>query len=106
MTTLQQREEAFEKKFMHDEELRFKANARRNKLLGLWAAEKMGKTGDDAREYANQLVMLDFDGGKGDVFHRIRNDFTAAEVAQSDHQIHRTMDQLMATAIHQVWNGL
>ena len=61
MTTFDKREEGFEKKFAHDEELRFKANARRNKLLGLWAAEKLGLTGDAADAYAKEVVMADFE---------------------------------------------
>ena len=61
MTTFDKREEGFEKKFAHDEELRFKANARRNKLLGLWAAEKLGLTGDAANAYAKEVVMADFE---------------------------------------------
>ena len=65
MTTFDKREEGFEKKFAHDEELRFKANARRNKLLGLWAAEKLGLTGDAANAYAKDVVMADFEDGAG-----------------------------------------
>jgi len=61
MTTFDKREEGFEKKFAHDEELRFKANARRNKLLGLWAAEKLGISGDAANVYAKEVVMADFE---------------------------------------------
>jgi hypothetical protein len=103
MTTFDKREEGFEKKFAHDEELRFKANARRNKLLGLWAAEKLGKAGADADAYAKEVVMADFEeSGDNDVFKKIRKDFDAKGVAQSDHQIRRTMDELMATAIDQI----
>ena len=61
MSTFDQRQEGFEKKFAHDEELRFKATARRNKLLGLWAAELLGKTGADAEAYAKSVVMSDFE---------------------------------------------
>src|SRR5947209_12358060 len=91
MTTFDKREEGFEKKFAHDEELRFKANARRNKLLGLWAAEKLGLSGAEADAYAKDVVMADLDaaGGQG-VFAKIRKDFDAKNVAQSDHQIRRT----------------
>jgi len=103
MTTFDKREEGFEKKFAHDEELRFKANARRNKLLGLWAAEKLGIGGADADAYAKEVVMADFEGaGDDDVFRKIRSDFDAKSVAQSDHQIRRTMAELMEQAIRQI----
>jgi hypothetical protein len=103
MTTFDKREEGFEKKFAHDEELKFKATARRNKLLGLWAAEKLGMTGPAAEAYAKQVVTADFDEpGDEDVFRKIRGDFDAKGVAQSDHQIRRTMDELMEQAIAQI----
>src|ERR1700757_4590181 len=97
MTTFDKREEGFEKQFAHDEELRFKATARRNKLLGLWAAEKLGLAGAAAEAYAKSVVLSDFeDKGVRDVFGKIRKDFDAKGVSQSDHQIRRTMDELMA----------
>lgn len=100
------RKEAFEKKFAHDEELKFKATARRNKLLGLWAAEKLGKSGDEAEAYAKEVVMSDFEeAGDEDVFRKIRADFDAASVDQSDHQIRRTMEDLMAQAIDAIRNA-
>ena len=103
MTTFDKREEGFEKKFAHDEELRFKANARRNKLLGLWAAEKLGLSGDAADAYAKDVVMADFEeAGDHDVFRKVRKDFDAKAVAQSDHQIRRTMDELMEKAIAEI----
>jgi hypothetical protein len=103
MTTFDKREDGFEKKFAHDEELRFKANARRNKLLGRWAAEKLGLSGDAAETYAKDVVASDFEeAGDHDVFRKIRQDFDAKGVAQSDHQIRRTMDELMATAVEQI----
>ncbi|RIK86234.1 MAG: DUF1476 domain-containing protein [Hyphomicrobiales bacterium] len=103
MATMDDRKDAFEKKFAHDEELKFKATARRNKLLGLWAAEKLGKTGDDAEAYAREVVASDFqEAGDHDVFRKIRADFDAAGVDQSDHQIRRTMDELLDEAIAQV----
>jgi hypothetical protein len=103
MTTFDKREEGFEKKFAHDEELRFKASARRNKLLGLWAAEKLGLSGTEADAYAKDVVMADFEeAGDNDVFKKIRKDFDAKSVAQSDHQIRRTMDELMAKAIEEL----
>jgi len=85
MTTFDKREEGFEKKFAMDEESRFKANARRNKLLGLWAAEKMGITGPDAEAYAKEVVVADFEeAGDDDVFRKVRKDFDAKGVSQSD----------------------
>jgi hypothetical protein len=106
MTTFDKREEGFEKKFAHDEELRFKASARRNKLLGQWAAEKLGLSGDEAAAYAKDVVMSDFEeAGDHDVFRKIRQDFDAKGVAQSDHQIRRTMDELMAKAIESIKAG-
>ncbi|MEJ1161036.1 DUF1476 domain-containing protein [Prosthecomicrobium sp. N25] len=106
MSMFDKREEGFEKKFSHDEELRFKATARRNKLIGLWAAEKLGLVGEKAEEYAREVVRADFDEpGDDDVFRKIRGDFDAANVAQSDHQIRRTMEELMATAAEQIRKG-
>ena len=99
MTTFDEREEGFEKKFAHDEALRFKATARRNRLLGLWAAEKLGLTGADAEAYAKDLVLEEFAEGDHDVFQKVRRDFDAKGVVQSDHQIRRTMDELMAQAM-------
>jgi hypothetical protein len=100
MTTFDKREEGFEKKFAHDEELRFKANARRNKMLGLWAAEKLGLSGKDADAYAKDVIMADFEeAGDGDVFKKIRADFDAKSVVLSDQEIRRTMDDLMEKAI-------
>jgi len=106
MTTLDRREEAFEQQFAHDEELRFKATARRNKLLGLWAAEKLGLTGAEAENYAKSLVVSDIENvGKHDVLRKIRQDFDAKGVVQSDHQISRTMTELMEKAIADIKAG-
>ena len=103
MTTFDKREEGFEKKFAHDEELRFKANARRNKLLGLWAAEKLGITGDAANVYAKDVVMADFEeAGDDDVFKKVRKDLEAKGMAPSDQELRRTMDQLMEKAIAEI----
>src|SRR3974390_1982316 len=105
-TTFDKREEGFEKQFAHDEELRFKAIARRNKLLGLWAAEKLGLTGAEAENYAKELVLAEFQAaGDEDVFRKGRTDFDAKGVAQSDHQIRRHMDELLAQAVIQIKAG-
>src|SRR5271169_1054013 len=106
MTTFDKREEGFEKQFAHDEELKFKATARRNKLVGLWAAEKLGLSGAEAEDYAKSVVMADFEeAGDHDVLHKIRRDFDAKGVAQSDHQISRTMTEMMAIAVAQIKEG-
>ncbi len=103
MNTMKDRENAFENKFAHDEQLKFKAMARRNKLLGLWAAEKLGKTGDDALAYAKEVIVADFEeAGDNDVFRKVRGDFDAAGVDQSDHQIRRTMDELLEQAVREI----
>jgi hypothetical protein len=103
MTGFDKREESFEKKFAHDEELRFKAVARRDKLLGLWAAELLGLTGAAAETYAKDVVAANVDlPGEESIFRKIRRDFDVKGVAQSDHQIRRTMDELLATATAQV----
>ena len=106
MTTFDKREEGFEKQFAHDEELKFKATARRNKLLGLWAAEKLGLSGADAEEYAKSVVLADFEeAGDHDVLRKIRRDFDAKGVAQSDHQISRTMSEFLAKAVEDIKAG-
>lgn len=103
MSDFSDREKGFERKFALDQELRFKATARRNKLLGLWAAEKLGKAGDEAEAYAKEVVAADFvEAGDNDVLRKVKADFDAAGVEQSEHQIRRTMDDLMAQAIEQV----
>ena len=103
MTTFDKREEGFEKKFAHDEELRFKANARRNKLLGLWAAEKLGISGDAANVYAKEVVMADFEeAGDGDVFNKVRKDLEAKGLAVSDPELRRVMVDLMEKAIAEI----
>ncbi|MGI9515032.1 MAG: DUF1476 domain-containing protein [Anderseniella sp.] len=105
MSNFENRQKGFEGKFAHDQELQFKASARRNKLLGLWAAGLMGKTGDDAEAYAKEVVKADFEeAGDDDVFRKVRADFDAAGVEQSDHQLRRQMDELMAEAVTQIEN--
>jgi len=103
MSTFDDREKGYENKYAHDEQLMFKAAARRNKLLGLWAAELMGLSGDDAEAYAKEVVVADLEeAGDDDVFRKVRADLDAKQVDQSDHQLRRTMDELMATAIEQI----
>ena len=105
MSGIDDRGDAFEKKYAHDAELQFKAEARRNKLLGQWAAEKLGKSGDAVGEYAKEVVRSDFEEpGDEDVFRKIRDDFDESGVEQSDHQIRRTMEELMDVAMQQIRN--
>jgi hypothetical protein len=106
MTSFDKREEAFEQQFAHDEELRFKATARRNKLIGLWAAEKLGLQGATAETYAKSIVSAAIDNaGEPGVIRKLRADFAAKNVVQSDHQIERAMNELMAKAIEQIKAG-
>jgi hypothetical protein len=101
MTSFKDREKGFERKFAHDEELKFKATARRNRLLGLWAATEMGVGGDEAQAYAREVIKADLEiPGDEDVFRKIRRDFDAKE--KSDHQIRSKMDDLMGVVISQI----
>ncbi len=103
MTTFDDRKAGFENKFAHDEQLQFKATARRNKLLGNWAAEKMGLSGDAAAQYAKDVVASDFEeAGDDDVVRKVMADFASKNVDQSEHQVRRTMDELMGEAIAQI----
>ena len=103
MTTFDEREKAFEKKFEHDQELQFKASARRNKMLGLWAAGLMGKTGAAAEEYAKQLVVADMEKpGHRDVVERLVKDLAAAGKPTEDHTIRKQSERLMVEAKAQI----
>jgi hypothetical protein len=100
MTTFDKREEGFEKKFAHDEELQFKAMARRNKLLGLWAAGLLGKSGPEADLYAKEVVAADFEEpGDADVLHKVARDLAGKATEQ---QIRAQMNELMAIAVEQI----
>ena len=106
MTTFDKREEGFEKRFALDEETRFKALARRNKKLGLWAAQKLGLFGEAAEAYAKEVVIADLEeAGDEDVFRKLRTDFDAKGVAVSDHQIRRSMDEFLAAAAEEMKAG-
>ena len=103
MTTFEEREKGFERKFAHDEELKFKATARRNRLIGLWAADKMGLSGDEAQAYSREVIKADLaEPGDEDVFRKVRADFDAKGVQQSDHQIRRMIGEMMAEAVRQI----
>jgi hypothetical protein len=103
MTTFDKREDGFEKQFAHDEELKFKATARRDRLLGLWAAEKLGLAGTAADDYAKSVVVADID--THDPVAKVRKDFDAKGVTETDEQIRRVMTELMARAVIEIKAG-
>ena len=103
MTTFDKREEGFEKQFAHDEELKFKATARRDRMLGQWAAEKLGITGAEADAYAKSIVIAEIE--THDPFGKVRRDFDAKGVAQSDDEIRRIMTEFMARAVAEIKAG-
>jgi hypothetical protein len=106
MSSFDKREEGFEKKFALDEEQKFKATARRNRLLGLWAAEKLGITGDAVAAYAKEVVAADFEeAGDGDVLRKVSGDLSAKGIAVTEAQVRVKMDELLAQAIMQVKAG-
>ena len=106
MTTFDRREEGFEKKFALDEEQKFRAAARRNRLLGLWVAEQLGLSGDAASSYAKEVVAVDFEeAGSGDVVRKVTADLSAKGVAISSDQLRAKMDELTALAVTQVRSG-
>ena len=105
MSSLSEREKAFENKFAHDDEIRFKVIARRNKLLGLWAAEQMGMTADKAEEYAREVVKADFEEpGDEDVFQKVYGDLKAKGLEISEHRVRRQMEELIEEAKTQIMN--
>lgn len=103
MNGISDREKAFENKFVHDEALKFKAEARRNKLLGVWAAGLMGRTGEAVNDYAKEVIKADFEEvGDEDVFRKLRGDLDDASVSISDDDIRKAMVDNMKTAIEQI----
>ena len=105
MTTFDKRKDDAETRYKHDQELDFKAGARRNKLLGLWAAEQMGITGESADAYAKEVVLADFDRpGDEDVLEKVLKDLTDKGLDISAHRVRKEMDQLMEVAHEQVRN--
>jgi hypothetical protein len=103
MSMFDDRKKGHESKFAHDQELEFKAQARRNKMLGLWAAGLLGKTGAAADAYAKDVIVSDFEqAGDDDVFRKVKADLEAAGANQSDEQIRRKMEELLAAARAQV----
>jgi len=103
MTTFDDREKGMEKLFAHDEELKFRASARRNKLLGLWAADLLGKQGAAADEYALEVIKADLEKpGEDDLIGKLRDDFDAAKVDLSNHLLLKKMNDLMHEALTQI----
>ena len=103
MSNMKDRQEGFERKFALDEELRFKATARRNKALGLWAAGKLGKSGEEAEAYSKEVVMADLkEAGDEDVVAKLRADFDAAGVSVSDPEIRTALQDFLAAAVEQL----
>ncbi len=97
------REKGFEAKYQHDQETQFKITVRRNKLLGLWAAEQMGLGGADADAYAKEVVVADFEeAGDDDVLRKVLGDLTVKGVGVDEIAVRREMDALMATAREQI----
>ncbi len=106
MTTFDDREKGFESKYALDQEQEFKAIARRNKLLGLWAAEKMGLNADRAEEYGRAIVKADFEQpGEEDVYRKIAQDLEGAGLVVSEGEIRRKMDELSSVAREQIRSG-
>lgn len=106
MTAFDERRNAFEKKFAHDQDLRFKATARRNKLFGLWVAERLGKTGAEAEEYAKSVVLADFEeAGDADVLRKVGKDLEAAGKPMDPSQLTPVLLDLMERAVQEVQAG-
>ena len=106
MTTFDKREEGFEKKFALDEEQKFKAEARRNRLLGLWVAEKLGLSGEAASTYAKEVVAAEFqEAGDADVVRKVMGDLKAKGVAITEQQLRVKMGELTAQAVAEVKAG-
>lgn len=106
MTTFDDREKGFESKYALDQEQEFKAVARRNKLLGLWAAQKMGLSAESAEQYASAVVRADFEQpGEEDVYRKIAQDLEGAGLTVSEGEIRRKMDELSSVAREQIRSG-
>jgi hypothetical protein len=105
MTTFDEREKEFEKRFALDEEQKFKAVARRNKLLGLWVAEKLGKSGDDALVYARGLVTAAIDGGEAAIVRKVIGDLATKSISIDEAALRAKFNELAALAAAQVKAG-
>jgi hypothetical protein len=105
MASFDDRKKGFERKFEHDQELRFKMTARRNRLLGMWAAQELGLPASERDAYAKSVVMADFEKpGDSDVVEKLLADFAAKGIDMTEHRLRRHMDELMAVAREQVMN--
>ena len=103
MTTFDDRGRAFEKKFAHDQELRFKAEARRNKMLGEWAADRLGLTGSEVEDYVRSVRKADLaEKGDEDVFRKIRGDFDGKGISVSDDDLREKIVDFLAEAVKQL----
>lgn len=103
MTTFDERKRGQEAKYAHDQEMQFKISARRNKLLGVWAAEKLGLSAEEAEAYAKQVVISDFERpGDDDVLEKVHGDLLKGGLDISEHRVRRQMDELMETAREQL----
>ena len=103
MTLLKDRRDTFEKRFVHEQELRFKSIARRNRLLGLWAAERLGKLGPDAEAYARSVVISDLDeSGDADVIQKVTTDLAAIGVKDAEDEVRKALERLMTIAIKEI----
>jgi hypothetical protein len=106
MTTFDKREKGFEGKFAHDEQVNFNVQARRNKLAGLWAAEKMGLTGTAAEAYAKDVIVADMEeAGDGDVIRKLKADLTAKKIVISDAEIATVLAEMLQKAKQQLAQG-
>lgn len=105
MTTFDHREKAFEDKYAHDQELQFRVVARRNKLLGLWAAQQIGKSGEEAENYAKEVVMADFEiPGDEDVFAKVLSDLQSAGISMPQDELRVHMQNLLIDAKQQIFS--
>ena len=107
MTTFDKREQAFESQFVHDEELKFKAEARRNRMIGLWAAEKLGMSGDAAADYSRTVVTAGIDASSEEgVVRKIMSDLGAKGVTMNEEELRSKMNELLAAAVAQIQAGI
>jgi hypothetical protein len=103
MTTFDKREKAFEEKYKHDQDLQFKVEVRRNKLLGLWVADLLGLSGADAEAYAKEVISADFEEpGDADLIRKIQADTAPKSIDLSEHRLRKKMDELVVAAKDQI----
>lgn len=106
MTGFDDRKKGFESKFAHDQELKFKAESRRNKMIGEWAAEQLGLSGDAVADYVKEVRRADFEeAGDDDVFRKVKADLEGKGVSVTDADLRAKMDEFLAEAVHQIEAG-